>query len=1744
MAEPVIGKYLLNIPKGEFQAAQTFFRENPDATKLNRKDVIRQDGSKFTYSYVRAKREQGGKAEEVIIAKAYGEALGEGAYSKVMLCEDSAGNNLAVKIEGVGKKADDEAEKKIGYAIGYIKGAAKRKLDFKKQFKGSETEWIQYTLMELKQGKELFQHIYSSKILIEHPGYLYSPQEVEGTRIPLTTAQKYIAAIKVAQALSELHNRRIVHGDPKPANFMGNIDGNKIVIVPVDFGTSNELAPDQTKIELDRKPQGTPDRYMPPEVLQVDRGGKAVFSFQSDIYSFGKICEYDLQLPLHLTKSLTHPDPNARMALPDAIRVLARQLEALPEEQLDSEARKFLNELNAGVKQIDEKKGPQAKSSFIGQLMSGFRDPRELVGVSRSTVYTTDDYANVVRLLYSTMKPSEFFDALTQAYTELSSDEEREIYLHNAEILIKKLIHHDLRYQSLDETNHGLQGFYTNMAAQNPSAKITATLESIKQRLEPSLLEASYAKERHLRHDFVELEEGELDIHDYVYSTLAGKNPDGETLSANAEALASDFFERQKHLLTKTNITDMYNKAWDKDKTLSVQDFPKLFNQISNMVASDILQAKSRTHQVNVAFFYYNVLKQSIEKGDFQTAMAINSAFSQTPINRLQIEKDFSEADRKNLQDIQSFLDSSKNYKNLRAEFYKRRREGKPALFSMVVFLGAVFQINEGNPVKNKTTKKENDVLMSMLGKEFNDYFIEPQAYFFRQPPTEKLQTNLSKNLTFVLNNEDELYALSKIIMPSTDNRKKSFNASSIYLLVKNQIETMMAANEEYRQKRASEQVQAAIDALKGRGEKIDKKILDKINAQLEVAADNSTKKYVRSRAMGATPAVAPGVLASVPAVTVEAVSPQLPVAHSDALPPSSPSRREELPPPGPSRRDDLPPPGPSRRDDLPLAGPSRREEPPPPPPRLSVMGQAVTEPKPPRAPPRGPFYTPDSGQDKHLPGVLKKGPTAAEWKIAKEYFERNPAAVKLSRRSTELGVSHSFIQVRDEKGEKKIYVLRLANETGKAKTLATSGKKKQKLLLAEDENRNRFAVRVEEYNREKINESEINILKELNFYHGHARRVQKQAQSLLGEADSKEKGYIVMPYVAGHDLYSGFLRPSAFSLLSERDKLQIALQMVKKVKWLHARGILHRDLKAQNFMAHRNAKGGWDVLPIDWGTAIKLDEDKDNVLGSPVGTKGFQAPELTGSQWNYSMLTDAYSLGVILKVQLGIFLPEGEALLESSPAKRMSSLKDIEEALSNKLSTTLPTHYFDIKNKVSQYPRLDEKEKARVLNHLASIPLLSQESREHYPLTLDILQQMHVDIQTLLLQQEQQPWIRDFYPTLEENISVLAIERAIIEAKSVAAIPEILSRHGLSDYFIKVSNELDAVEQKARDIKGEQLIPIASSNLMTEFINRLQFTDAIAEQASEHLKLLLKEKYIKNMDWGLSEAVVIAEEPAKGRWQQYVQTLTSTWQKGNPFAKPLAPLLAIPSLFSEKKEPSQPAKLSDKSKKKREWLATEKELLGELNRVTRTEEYTKAHPLEVQRIKEAENVLEPLPATLITPSNKSKARPLPTTPSVMSSNGIPLRRTEFLTAHSEQSSVFKKELTAFFNQGTPPERLQRKKHFGLNVIMPEPTIGPDAVKLVFSAEQPSKTNTVYAQMSKEKGVTFSLERKVRANNVEFERVIMQVCSLAVATAKPGTDYTINEKEETKKQQIRDALHSAIVELGKKESQFGALSQN
>lgn len=127
---------------------------------------------------------------------------------------------------------------------------------------------------------------------------------------------------------------------------------------------------------------------------------------------------------------------------------------------------------------------------------------------------------------------------------------------------------------------------------------------------------------------------------------------------------------------------------------------------------------------------------------------------------------------------------------------------------------------------------------------------------------------------------------------------------------------------------------------------------------------------------------------------------------------------------------------------------------------------------------------------------------------------------------------------------------------------------------------------------------------------------------------DYRGRLYIVMELCSGKDLYSR-------DPYTEAEAKRIMTSILEAVAYLHAKGIVHRDLKYENIMFIDETPNA-DIRLIDFGLSQKFATGEH--LHDFVGTVYTMAPELING--DYDEKADIWSLGVIAFMLLSSSMP------------------------------------------------------------------------------------------------------------------------------------------------------------------------------------------------------------------------------------------------------------------------------------------------------------------------------------------------------------------------------------------------------------------------------------------------------------------------------------------------------------------------
>lgn len=248
------------------------------------------------------------------------------------------------------------------------------------------------------------------------------------------------------------------------------------------------------------------------------------------------------------------------------------------------------------------------------------------------------------------------------------------------------------------------------------------------------------------------------------------------------------------------------------------------------------------------------------------------------------------------------------------------------------------------------------------------------------------------------------------------------------------------------------------------------------------------------------------------------------------------------------------------------------------------------------------------------------------QWDIARRYFNANKEKTKLSR--TEGLTDFSYIKVGND-----IFVL--------AKKLGEGAFGRVKESRQDD-------TEIDVINQQGeplvikiiISNPNLNPKDEQRTINNEIAALKKMGElkaNTIREAQDGEhrKYYILAKKHEGKDLLTLLETEN----LSEQQKLQIAYLCAKRLKEAHANGLLHLDVKPENFIVKINRTTNQsgdeeiqieDVNLIDWGLSEELAETQSHVsLSHPKGTPGYMAPEIHHHKASRS--SDIFSLGMML---------------------------------------------------------------------------------------------------------------------------------------------------------------------------------------------------------------------------------------------------------------------------------------------------------------------------------------------------------------------------------------------------------------------------------------------------------------------------------------------------------------------------------
>lgn len=134
---------------------------------------------------------------------------------------------------------------------------------------------------------------------------------------------------------------------------------------------------------------------------------------------------------------------------------------------------------------------------------------------------------------------------------------------------------------------------------------------------------------------------------------------------------------------------------------------------------------------------------------------------------------------------------------------------------------------------------------------------------------------------------------------------------------------------------------------------------------------------------------------------------------------------------------------------------------------------------------------------------------------------------------------------------------------------------------------------------------------------------------TIYGIEEADKKHFIVLEFVDGQTLQE------KKSSLSQKQALDIGIQIAEGLAAAHEKGIVHRDIKPENIMIRKDGI----VQVMDFGLAKLRGASRLTKEGSTVGTAGYMSPEQVQG-YDTDHRSDIFSLGVLLYEMLAGQIP------------------------------------------------------------------------------------------------------------------------------------------------------------------------------------------------------------------------------------------------------------------------------------------------------------------------------------------------------------------------------------------------------------------------------------------------------------------------------------------------------------------------
>ena len=208
--------------------------------------------------------------------------------------------------------------------------------------------------------------------------------------------------------------------------------------------------------------------------------------------------------------------------------------------------------------------------------------------------------------------------------------------------------------------------------------------------------------------------------------------------------------------------------------------------------------------------------------------------------------------------------------------------------------------------------------------------------------------------------------------------------------------------------------------------------------------------------------------------------------------------------------------------------------------------------------------------------------------------------------------------------------------------------------------------VAIKSFNKKNIisESAKKKILYETNLMRG---LFHPSVTKILETFESENYMLIIMEYISGGNLQS-FVKKRR--KLGEKTAKILFRQIIQGIKYIHSRGIVHRDIKLENILLDLN-----NIIKIcDFGVGKLI--KPSTILKDQCGTPVYMAPEIIKGQGYHGFPVDIWSAGIALFIMLSGTLPFNKSkengLEYSILNKELPKINGVSEEANNLLKNIL----------------------------------------------------------------------------------------------------------------------------------------------------------------------------------------------------------------------------------------------------------------------------------------------------------------------------------------------------------------------------------------------------------------------------------------------------------------------------------------